>query len=129
MRLAHACYAYSPNTIAVPLNEKNNPSFKLDQLAPANGFSHERAHDAIADVEATIHLSKLVRDRAKPVWERIHEMAQKPNAQTVLEREAIICQTEFYGGKEHSWLVTKCGQNPTTNSEVAMFDLSNDPTP
>ena len=129
MRLMHACYAYAPNTMAVPLNEKNNPSFKLDQLAPANGFSHERAHEAIADVEATIHLSKLVRDRARPVWERIHEMAQKPNAQTVLERDAIICQTEFYGGKEHSWLVTKCGQNSNNNSEVATFDLSNDPTP
>jgi len=129
MRLVHACYAYAPNTMAAPLNEKNNPSFKLDQLAPANGFSHERAHDAIADVEATIYLSKLARDRAKLVWERIHEMAQKPYAQTVLEREVVLCQTEFYASKEHSWLVTKCGQNTKNNVEVATFDLSNDPTP
>ena len=129
MRLAHACYAYAPNTMAVPLNEKNNPSFRLDKLAPANGFSHEMAHEAIADVEATIHLSKLIHDRARPVWERIHEMAQKSNTQTLLEREDIVCQTEFYSSKEHSWLVTKCGQNSNNNAEIATFDLSNDPEP
>ena len=79
MRLAHACYAYAPNTMAFPLNEKNNPSFRLDQLAPANGFSHQMAHEAITDVEATIYLSKLIHDRARPVWERIHKLAQKSN--------------------------------------------------
>lgn len=129
MRLAHACYAYAPNAIAVPLNEKNKPSFKLDRLAPANGFDHKKAHDAIADVEATIHLSELVRDRARPVWDRIHEMARKPHAQATLDRELILCQTEFYASREYSWLVTKCGQNPDNSAEVATFDLSNNPTP
>jgi exodeoxyribonuclease I len=129
MRLAHACYAYTPNAIAVPLNEKNKPSFRLDRLAPANGFNHEKAHDAIADVEATIHLSKLIRDRARPVWDRVHEMAHKPHAQATLDRELILCQTEFYASREHSWLVTKCGRNPGNSAEVGTFDLSIDPTP
>ena len=129
MRLAHACYAYVPNAIAVPLNEKNKPSFKLDLLAPANGFNHEKAHDAIADVEATMHLSKLIRDRARPVWDRIHEMAHKPHAQATLDRELVLCQTEFYASREHSWLVTKCGRNPGNSAEVGTFDLSNDPEP
>jgi len=35
----------------------------LDTLAPANGFAHENAHDALADVEATIYMARLIRDR------------------------------------------------------------------
>jgi exodeoxyribonuclease-1 len=38
-------------------NEEGKPIFKLDQLAPANGIKHNDAHDALADVRATIAYS------------------------------------------------------------------------
>jgi hypothetical protein len=39
-------------------NEEGKPIFKLDQLAPANGIKHNDAHDALADVRATIAIAK-----------------------------------------------------------------------
>jgi exodeoxyribonuclease-1 len=38
-------------------NEEGKPIFKLDQLAPANGIKHNDAHDALADVRATIAIN------------------------------------------------------------------------
>ena len=45
--------------------EATRPSFKLEDLARANGLLHEAAHDALSDVRATIALARLMR-RAQP---------------------------------------------------------------
>ncbi len=37
------------------------PSFKLEDLARANGLMHEAAHDALSDVRATIALARVIR--------------------------------------------------------------------
>jgi len=64
LNLARAVHAFAPDTLNWPINEKGKVSFKLDQLAPANGFNHDNAHEAMSDVEATIYVAKLIRDRA-----------------------------------------------------------------
>ena len=52
------CYALRPEGIEWPVNEEGVPSFKLEKLSVANGIEHENAHDAMADVIATIELAK-----------------------------------------------------------------------
>jgi hypothetical protein len=42
-----------------PLSAKGKPTLRLDTLASANGFAHEIAHGALADVEATIYIARL----------------------------------------------------------------------
>ena len=54
-----------PAVLTVPAGEKGRPTFSLDRLAPANGFAHEAAHDAMGDTEATLYLCRLVRERAR----------------------------------------------------------------
>jgi exodeoxyribonuclease-1 len=58
-------YALRPEGIQWPLKEDGRPSFKLEDLARANGLLHEAAHDALSDVRATIALARLIR-RAQP---------------------------------------------------------------
>lgn len=62
LRIAHAVAVYAPNAIAIPLGDAGQQVFRLDRLSPANGFDHAKAHDAMGDVDATIHLAKLVRE-------------------------------------------------------------------
>ena len=38
------------------------PSFRLEKLTKANGIEHENAHDAMADVYATIAMAKLIKE-------------------------------------------------------------------
>ncbi len=58
MKMIFAVYTEVPGVLDWPIDEKGKISFKLDRLAPENGINHEQAHDALADVEATIFLFK-----------------------------------------------------------------------
>jgi exodeoxyribonuclease-1 len=52
----------------VPIGEDGHLLFKLDRVAPLNGFAHERAHDAVADVDATIFLCRILMEQAPELW-------------------------------------------------------------
>ena len=67
----------NPNAVDFPLNEKGNKSFKLDRMAPANGFDHQNAHEAMSDVEATIFMCRLVKNNAPEIWENFRRNADK----------------------------------------------------
>jgi exodeoxyribonuclease-1 len=129
LRIAHAVAAYAPNAIAIPLEDSGKQVFKLDQLSPANGFDHENAHDAMGDVEATIHLAKLIRDRAPEVWGRMMQLSRKQDTANILKEEEILCLTQYFGGRAHNRYVTQCGADPTYDASRAVFDLNQDPEP
>lgn len=61
--VARACYALRPEGIVWPTKDDGSPSFKLEELAKANGIEHENAHDALSDVYATIALAKLIKEK------------------------------------------------------------------
>lgn len=48
----YAAYARHPDLLVWPTDDTGRRSFKLDRLAPANGFNAHNAHDALGDVEA-----------------------------------------------------------------------------
>ena len=129
LRIAHAVAAYAPNAIVIPLGEAGQQVFKLDLLAPSNGFNHENAHDAMGDVEATIHLARLVRDRAPEIWDRMMQLSRKRDAANILESEEILCLTRYWRGQAHNRYVTECGVDPTYDASRAVFDLKQDPQP
>ena len=129
LRIAHAVAAYAPNAIAIPLGDSGKQVFKLDQLSPANGFDHENAHDAMGDVEATIHLAKLIRDRAPEVWGRMMQLSRKQDTANILKEEEILCLTQYFGGRAHNRYVTQCGADPTYDASRAVFDIKQDPEP
>jgi exodeoxyribonuclease-1 len=124
MRMLHATNIFAPNVISVPLNDKGNPTFRLDTLAPANGFIHDNAHDAISDVEATIFLSKLIRDRAPEIWRNMLELRSKQNVQHFIEENEVFISAEVIYGKPSTCWATHCGSNPKYNTEQGVFDLS-----
>lgn len=62
--IMRACYALRPEGINWPENDDGLPSFRLEHLTRANGIEHSNAHDAMADVYATIAMAKLVKPRS-----------------------------------------------------------------
>ena len=77
MKMVFATYAEANSTLAWPTNSNGKLSFKLDQLAPHNGFAHENAHDALADVEATIYIFKKISEGAPDLFEKLLQAADK----------------------------------------------------
>lgn len=129
MRITHAVATFAPNAIALTLGDSRNQVFKFDQLLRANGFDHENAHNAMGDVEATIHLAKLIRDRATEVWGRMMQLSSKQDMEDILKEEEIHCLNQYFGGRAHNRYVTKCGTNPTYGASQAVFDLIQNPEP
>lgn len=80
MDLARACYALRPEGIEWPLREDGTPSFKLEHLASANHLDQKHAHDALSDVEATIGLARLLRDKQPRLFEWFFKLRNKKAA-------------------------------------------------
>lgn len=55
VRLAHAL---RPEGLVWPVREDGATSFRLELLAKANALAHDKAHDALSDVDATIALAR-----------------------------------------------------------------------
>ena len=127
MRIVQATAIYSPNVLSIPINDKGRQTLRLDQLAPANGFAHDKAHEAAADVEATIHLARIIRQRAPEVWESMMGTCRKADALRLATSEEPYALTEFHYGREHTLPVVHCGSNPDYDAQVGAFDLRNDP--
>ena len=127
MRLAHATSIYAPEAITIPTNKNGKKVFKLGQLADKNNYRHHEAHEAVADVLATLYMARLIRDRAPNVWKTINQAATKKSVKERLHKQTIFALSEFRFGVGCSWLVTFCGQNPERDAQIAVFDLYFDP--
>jgi exodeoxyribonuclease-1 len=127
MRITHAASIYAPGSIAVPTDNRGRPVFRLNELTLANGHNHDEAHEAMADVVATIFVARLVRDRAPHVWQAMTRTATKNGVKEYVAKQSTFSLTERYFGRTHSWLVTPCGRNPDYDGQFAVFDLSFDP--
>ena len=127
MCVAHALSIYAPDSIVVPTDDRNRQTFRLDRLAPANGYNHDKAHEAMADVEATIYMARLARDRAPHIWQVMDRASTKNAVKAYVEAQSMFSLTERYFGRTYSWLVTPCGHNPDYDSQLAVFDLYYDP--
>lgn len=58
-----------PNDIKVPMDENGSSIFKLDTIAPLNGFEEDSYHNAFTDVKATIFLAKLIKEKQPKYWD------------------------------------------------------------
>jgi exodeoxyribonuclease I len=126
-RMAHACNLFAPQRLVIPINDDGEQVFKLDRLAPANGFAHDRAHDAMGDVEATIHICRLMSESAPEVWSSFMRFSRKPAVVDYITAEPIFCISEIYFGRAYSYLVTSIGQDTDNPNEWYLYDLAVDP--
>lgn len=124
LKAVQAASLFAPAALTVPIGEEGCPVFKLDRVAPANGFNHANAHDALADVEATIFLARLLMDRAPDIWSAFMRFGQKAAVSDYITNEPVFCFAEFYFGAPYAWLVTHLGQNSENTSEFYVYDLS-----
>ena len=127
MRIVQAASVYAPDCILVPRGNRGWNVFRLDQLAPFNGYIHKEAHEATADVEATIFIARKVKEQAPDVWQAMMRSARKDSVIDFLTDEKIVSLSECYYGCSYSWLTTYCGVNPDRDSQLAAFDLANNP--
>jgi exodeoxyribonuclease-1 len=120
----YAAFVRDPDLFAWPTDDAGRRNFKLDRLAPANGFNAHNAHDALGDVEATIHLARQFATRNPALWEELLQATNKAQMQSKLETfRPLELVTRFGGGEPRSYTGCFCGYSQGNAAHAAIFDL------
>ena len=124
MKVIYAVRNREPDALAWPLDDLGRESFKLDRLAPANGFTNHDAHDALGDVEATIHMASLIRQRAPAVWDQCLMNREKHQVDQMLRSGNPVRLIErFSAAPPRSYFGVYAGTNPQNRNSVGFLDL------
>ena len=124
--LARASHLYYPSCIKTSISNRNNPLFKLQELAPMNGIKHDKAHSAMGDVGATIEIAKLLKKNAPNVWKASLVTTNKDKCLQIIKDEILFCTSIFYGGRAVPFILTYLCQHPWGYPYT--FDLKADPS-
>ena len=129
--LFRAAYALRPAGFNWPKKDNGSPSFKLEDMAHANGMAHIDAHDALADVRATIELTKRLRAAQPKLYDFMFRLRDKKAVLQQLYplgKNPIVHVSAMYpASKGCTALVMPICQHPTNNNAVICFDLSQAP--
>lgn len=124
-------WALRPEGIEWPLREDGRASFRLEDLTAANGIEHSGAHDALADVEATIAVARLVRQRQPRLFDYLLALRDKRAVQAMLDIPAmkpVLHVSGMFGAQRHNIaLIVPLAKHPSNRNEVICFDLHSDP--
>lgn len=69
--------ALRPEGINWPFKEDGKPTNRLELITKLNGIEHEHAHDALADVFATIAVAKLIREKQPGLFDFLFKNRDK----------------------------------------------------
>jgi len=129
MLLAHAAAILAPGALAAPINSKGKRSFRLEDLAAANGFNAHNAHDALGDVEATIHVARIIRQKAPGLWKAAEIWVSKAAVTSLFEtQEPLVAVSWNYRGDcPKINILGSITNDAVVSTDWALFDLSLDP--
>lgn len=127
LRLAHAL---RPDGIHWPEREPGVASFKLEDLTAANAIAHEGAHDALADVRATLALARLLKSAQPRLFRYALRLRDKAYvAELLTADEPLIHASQRYAAVQGCIApVMSLAAHPAQKNVVLCFDLRQDPT-
>jgi len=128
VRLARAL---RPDGINWPELEDGSPSNKLELLSQANNIEHAHAHDALSDVEATIGMARLLRDKQPKLYQYAFENRGKQAVQQMLNfqqrKPCIQVSGMIPGAFGHTSIVVPLARHPVNQNGIIVLDLRTDP--
>ena len=79
--------ALRPEGINWPVTDDGQPTNRLELITKLNGISHENAHDALADVTASIEVAKLLKSKQPQLFDYLFKMRDKKEVQKLVNLE------------------------------------------
>jgi len=77
--------ALRPEGIEWPVSPEGKPTNRLELLTGLNHLDHEKAHDALNDVLATIAVTKLIRDKQPGLFDYLFQYRSKNDVKQKVE--------------------------------------------
>lgn len=122
--------ALRPEGIQWPLDENGKEVNRLELLTKVNGLTHEKAHDALSDVEALIDVTRLIRDTQPKLFEYLLKMRDKREVQALVnldDKRPFVYSSGRYSAEHHKTTVAF----PLTagrHGNVLVYDLRHNPS-
>lgn len=127
MRLWHAL---RPEGLVWPTGDNGATTFRLEKLSAANGLVHERAHDALSDVEATIALARRLREAQPRLFEHALKLRDKRFAATLMNvhemAPVVHVSSKVPSVRGCITLIAPIAQHPKNANCIIGFDLVHD---
>lgn len=120
--------ALRPDGIKWPFAPDGKPSNRLELLTAVNKIEHADAHDALADVNATIAVAKLIKTKQPKLFEYLLNMRGKKAVQNFVEnQEMFVYSSGKYSAEfEKTTVVAKVCAHPEKNG-MLVYDLRHNP--
>lgn len=123
--------ALRPEGIEWPFDLEGKPTNRLELLTALNKLDHAHAHDALSDVNATIEVARLIRNKQSRLFEYLFTMRDKKKvAELVNKGEPFVYTSGKYASEfEKTTVAVKICNHPKNggNGGVLVFDLRHDP--
>ena len=123
--------ALRPEGIEWPLDDKGEPSNRLELITSANSIAHENAHDALADVTALIAVTKLIKQKQPQLYDYLLKMRDKKVVQQLVnveDKKPFVYASGRYD-KEFAKTTVAFPLTTSRNGGVVVYDLRYDPAP
>ncbi|MFZ5653540.1 MAG: exodeoxyribonuclease I [Pseudomonadota bacterium] len=128
--LLRVARALRPDGIRWPDHEDGGPSFRLEDLAAANGIAHGQAHDALSDVLATLDLARLVRRRQPRLYRHLYEQRGRRHLLPLLDpaarRPVLHVSGRLPRERGYAGLLLPLARQPGNANGIICFDLMGD---
>lgn len=127
LRTAHAL---RPEGINWP-QQDGFTSLRLELLTAANGIDHGQAHDALADVRATIAMARLLKQAQPRLYAYLYALRSKHRVCDLIDLQQLRPLVHVSGrfGRERSGLglVMPLGWHPRNRNALIVWDLAVEP--
>ncbi len=126
-------YALRPQGLRWPKRDDGAPSFRLEDLTRANDIPHQGAHDAMADVQATIELARLLKSAQPRLYAYCFDHRRKRDIQLLIDldepRPLLHVSEKYPATRGCLAVVTPVGLDPGNPNAVIVVDLNTNPEP
>ena len=119
-------HAFDKDCLSVPRNEEGKLSFKLEKLAKANNFDCSNSHEAIADVEVTMQLMFLLKNKRSDLFKIFFNNSSSRNVEENIFHYDLFTLHNYLFNNHKIYLVKKLIKHPSYKNQFIGFDMKYD---
>ena len=121
--------ALRPDGIKWPFAPNGKASNRLELLASVNKLTHDKAHDALSDVEATIAVTQLIKQQQPKLFNYLLSMRDKKNVESLVTKPAPFVYTSgrYSSEGDKTTVAVTIADHPTQKGAVLVYDLQTNP--
>ena len=131
--LVRACRDLRPEGIEWPVDANGKPVNKLTEITAANHIDQTGAHDAMVDVNATIAVARLIREKQPKLFNHYFELRKKKNVMNLVNlvqqkaQPLVLCAPEYSRSEGCTTIIAPLTPSADRESRILCFNLMKDP--